>query len=74
MVFLKFRQCSIEIASWYIDDGLLATDSTESMEKMVEKIGGSFDIQDLGKPERLLGIKITCNWKAGTIPAEKSLH
>ena len=34
---------------------------------MVEKIGGSFDIQDLGKPERLLGIKITRDWKAGTI-------
>ena len=66
-VFFKFGQNSIEIAGWYVDNGLLATDSTESMEKMVEKIGGSFDIQDLGKPERLLGIKITCDRKAGTI-------
>ena len=66
-VFFKFGQNSIEIAGWYVDDGLLATDSTESMEKMVEKIGGSFDIQDLGEPERLLGIKITRDRKAGTI-------
>ena len=66
-IFFRFGQCSIEIASWYVDDGLLATDSTESMEKMVEKIGGSFDIQDLSELERLLGIKITCNWKTGMI-------
>ena len=66
-VFFKFGECFIKIASWYVDDGLLVTDSTESMERMVEEMGRSFDIQDLGGLERLLGIKITCNQNAGTI-------
>ena len=37
------------------------------MKKMVEDIGGSFNIQDLGEPERLLGIRIKCNRNAGMI-------
>jgi hypothetical protein len=37
------------------------------MEHMVHDIGSSFDIQDLGTPERLLGIWILCNLNAGTI-------
>ena len=36
------------------------------MEKMVEDIGGSFNIQDLGKPERLLGIRIKHSQDTGT--------
>ena len=37
------------------------------MEKMVEDIGGSFNIQDLGKPERLLGIRIKHDRGTGMI-------
>ena len=37
------------------------------MKKMVHDIGGSFDIQDLSEPERLLGIRIKCNQDVGMI-------
>ena len=66
-VFFRYGEQSIEIAGWYVDDGLLAADSVESMERMVTDIGGSFDIQDLGEPERLLGIKIKRDRNIGTI-------
>ena len=57
----------VEIAGWYVDDGLLATNSTKSMERMIKDIKGSFDIQDLGEPDCLLGIKITRNRELGMI-------
>ena len=63
----RFQGNSIEIAGWYVDDGLLAADSSTTMKKMVDDIGGSFDIQDLGEPERLLGIRIKHNRDVGTI-------
>ena len=54
MVFSQYGTSkSIEIARWYIDDGLLAADSPKSMDQMIHDIRGSFDIQDLGEPERL---------------------
>lgn len=34
---------------------------------MIKDIRGSFDIQDLGEPNRLLGIKIIQNRELGTI-------
>ena len=37
------------------------------MDKMINNIRGSFDIQDLGEPEWLLGIWITRNRELGTI-------
>ena len=49
----------IGIAGWYVDGGLLAANSTETMEKMAMDIKGSFDIEDLGKPTWLLGIRIS---------------
>ena len=66
-IFFRFQGNSIEIAGWYVDDGLLAADSSTTMKKMIDDIGGSFDIQDLGKPERLLGIRIKRNRDVGTI-------
>jgi Reverse transcriptase (RNA-dependent DNA polymerase) len=67
-VFFQFgKENTIELAGWYVDDGLLAADSTGSMERMIQDIGGSFDIQDLGTPERLLGIRIQQNIDMGTI-------
>jgi Reverse transcriptase (RNA-dependent DNA polymerase) len=51
----------LKIAGWYVDDGLLAVDSKESMQRMVKDIGERFKIQDMGKPTHLLGIKIDCN-------------
>ena len=60
MIFFRFKEDdSIEIAGWYVNDRLLATSSIESMERMIMDIKGTFDIQDLGEPEHLLGIKIT---------------
>ena len=49
--FRHSQDGSIEIAGWYIDDGLLATNSMQAMDRMVNDIRGSFDIQDLGKPD-----------------------
>ena len=67
-VFFRYGENnSIEIAGWYVDDGLLAANSTEAMDRMVHDIKGSFDIQDLGVPERLLGIRIIRNRELGTI-------
>ena len=57
-VFFRFQGNSIKIVGWYVNDGLLATNSSTSMKKMVEDIGGSFDFQDLGEPERLLCIRV----------------
>ena len=51
-VYFRYGQGgSIEIAGWYVDDGLLATNSAQAMDKMVNDIRGSFDIQDLGEPD-----------------------
>ena len=67
-VFFRFgSNKSVEIAGWYVDDGLLASNSVESMDRMIEEIGGTFDIQDLGEPDRLLGIKIYRDRDLGTI-------
>ena len=60
-IFFQSDGSSTEIAGWYVNDGLLAADSTKSMERMVRDIRGSFDIQDLGELERFLGIKIRCD-------------
>ena len=58
-IFFRSRKGgAIEVAGWYVDDSLLASNSRESMERMVADIGGSFNIKDLGELERLLGIKI----------------
>ena len=58
---------SIEIAGCYVNDGLLATNSKDVMQRMTADIRGSFDIQDLGDPTQLLGIKITRSRPLGTI-------
>ena len=52
---------------WYVDDSLLATNSTKSIERMIKDIKGSFKIQDLGEPDCLLGIKIMQNRELRTI-------
>ena len=56
---------SIEIAGWYVDNGLLASDSNITMDRMITDISGSFDIQDLGEPDHLLGIQIIRNKELG---------
>ena len=66
-IFFRFGDNKVEIAGWYVDDGLLATSSVESMERMITDIKGSFDIQNLGEPDRLLGIKIARDCELGTI-------
>ena len=57
-VFFRRNDGRLEVAGWYVDDRLLATNSKEAMVKMVKEISRSFEIQDLGKPTRLLCIKI----------------
>ena len=52
---------SMDIAGWYVNDGLLAAYSPQAMKKMVKDIEGSFEIQDLGDPSHLLGIQIIHN-------------
>ena len=50
-IFFKFgNDGSIQLVGWYIEDGLLAANSSESMDSMVTVIKGSFKIQDLGEP------------------------
>ena len=55
------------MAGWYVDNGLLASNSPSLMSKMVNDIHGSFEISDLGEPTRLLGIKISRDRELGTI-------
>jgi hypothetical protein len=40
----------MDIADWYVDDGLLATNSMKSMDATVNDISAKFKIQDLGEP------------------------
>jgi transposase InsO family protein len=65
--FRRHEDGGIEIAGWYVDDGLLAANSKESMERMIKDISHSFEIQNLGEPVRLLGVKIDRNRSNGTI-------
>ena len=51
----------IEIAGWYVDDSLLAANLETAMNRMVLGIQGAFDVQDLGEPDRLLGVRIMRN-------------
>ena len=56
-IFLEFvNNGSIQLVGWYIEDRLLATNLSETMDSMVTAIKGSFEIQDLGEPVQLLGI------------------
>jgi hypothetical protein len=55
------------LSGWYVDDGLLAADSTRSMDQMIKDSRVSFHIEDLGKPEHLLGVKIKRDRDEGTI-------
>ena len=48
----------LDIAGWYVDNGLLAAHTAQAMEKMIHDIRGSFEIQDLGEPSRLLGVQV----------------
>ena len=57
----------LDIAGWYVDDGLLAAHTAQAMEKMIHDIRGSFEIQDLGKPSWLLGVQIIRNRLHSTI-------
>ena len=57
----------LDTAGWYVDDGLLAAHTAQVMEKMVHDIRGSFEIQDLGEPSRLLGVQIIRDQLHGTI-------
>ena len=66
-VFFHFSKDKIEIVRWYVDNGLVATSCIRLMEHIVKDIGGSFNIQDLGKPDRLLRIKIMHDHDLGTI-------
>ena len=67
-IFFKFgNNGSVQLVGWYVDDGLLAANSSETMDSMVTAIKGSFEIQDLGEPIRLLGIAINRNRDLGTI-------
>jgi Reverse transcriptase (RNA-dependent DNA polymerase) len=67
-VFFQTRKHgSMDIASWYVDDGLLATNTTKSMDAMVNDITAKFEIQDLGKPTQLLGIKVDRNHSHNSI-------
>jgi Reverse transcriptase (RNA-dependent DNA polymerase)/gag-polypeptide of LTR copia-type/Pol polyprotein, beta-barrel domain len=59
--FRRHSNGDFEIAGWYVDDGLLAANSKESMDRMIQDISNIFKIQDLGEPSRLLGIKIERN-------------
>ena len=73
-VFFRFDSSGgIEIAGWYVDDGLLAADSSESMSRMVRDIEKVFQIQDLGEPNRLLGIKISMDGASGRIHLSQPL-
>ena len=68
MVHFQFsNDNTIEIARWCIDDGLLTSNSTTSIGHMINDIHGTFDIQDLGEPDCLLGIKITSSCKLSMI-------
>ena len=65
--FCRHKNGDFEIAGWYVDDGLLAVNSRESMNRMIKDISGVFKIQDLGDPAKLLGIKISRNRPSGMI-------
>ena len=76
--FFRFgEKGEIEIMGWYVDDGLMATNSTASMERMIGDVKGSFDIQDLGDLTRLLSICIDksrprdYSYFSAFIPSEK---
>ena len=67
-VYFHFEnEGSIQIVGWYVDDGLLAANNQDSIQKMISQIKNIFAIQDLGLPTRLLGIKIEHNADLGTI-------
>jgi Reverse transcriptase (RNA-dependent DNA polymerase) len=72
-VFFRFREGrDVEIVGWYVDNGLMASNSTLSMDRMIQDVRGSFDIQDMGDPTRLLGIWIIRNRELGTIHISQS--
>ena len=42
---------SIQIAGWYVNDSLLASNTTTYMDEMINNIKGSFDIEYLGESD-----------------------
>ena len=67
-IYFRFHNDkSIELAGWYVYNRLLAASSLKAMDHMVNNIWGSFEIQDLGDPDHLLGIRISRDRNLGTI-------
>jgi hypothetical protein len=67
-VYFQFgKNGEIEILGWYVDDELIAANALHLLDQITMDIEGSFDIQNLGEPSRLLGIKFERNHDLGTI-------
>jgi Reverse transcriptase (RNA-dependent DNA polymerase) len=65
--FWRHNNGNFKIASWYVDNGILAVNLKQLMDWMVKDISSVFEIQDLGEPTWLLGIKINRHWSNGKI-------
>jgi Reverse transcriptase (RNA-dependent DNA polymerase) len=66
-LYFRTQNGDLEISGWYVNDRLLAMKTPESMQKLVTEVCNNFQIQDLGEPVCLLGIKISRNPLNGTI-------
>jgi hypothetical protein len=74
-VYFRFgKNGEIEILRWYVDDGLMAANAPHLLDQITTDIEGSFDIQNLGEPSRLLGIKIERNHDLGTIHISQPVY
>ena len=73
-VYVRHAGDSIEIITVWVDDLLLFTNSKEKMSILKLELKGLFDITDLGKPNKLVGLEFTCDRDWGTLTIRQTQY
>ena len=73
-VFVRSRQ-EIEILAVYVDDLILITESTESMDELKEALKKRYMMKDMGELSYILGLSVVQDNATNLcLPSSKALH
>jgi Reverse transcriptase (RNA-dependent DNA polymerase) len=73
-LFLRANDAGRVLAAVYVDDGLVAGDSSEAIDEVMAMLAEFWDVRDLGTPDDFLGISITRDFAAGTLKLDQSAY
>jgi len=73
-VYIWCNGNSIEIIMVWVDDLLLFTNSKDKMVKLKDNLKGLFDITNLGKSNKLMGLEFTRDRERGTLTIRQTQY